>query len=117
MFSPEELAEMSRFATALRFTFRPDGTPLKESGAGAKIAGHALNAIAASLGFKVAGPTGAGAALTATRFGRNILTEALPGRKAQQFFEGGAPRAAAASPAIDPRLVGVGSGLVLQEAR
>ena len=115
MFTPAELGEMERFATALRFTFKPDGTLRGgDGGAGAKIASHDINAIAVSLGFKLAGPAGAGAA-AGLRVGQRFVEGGLAGRKAVQSFNGGAPRLPPPGLISDFGPVGVGSGLLTDQ--
>ncbi|WP_264051678.1 hypothetical protein [Methylobacterium flocculans] len=112
MFSAEELAEIRRFGTAVQNTVGLDGKARPNGGGVAsKIMGKALDGIAAALGFSAGGVAGASAAYTG-RFGSQLLLSGYQGRAARQSFEGGAPRLPRpASPVLDLRQIGVGSGL------
>lgn len=112
MFSPEELAEIRRFGTAVQNTVGLDGKARPDGGGRAgKIMGQALDGIAAALGLSAGGIAGASAAYTG-RFGSKLLQNGYQGRAARQSFGGGAPSLPRpASPVLDLRQIGVGSGL------
>jgi hypothetical protein len=111
MFSAAELAEFRRFGTAVQNTVGLDGKARPDGGGRAgKIMGHALDGIAAALGFSAGGLPAAGAVYTG-RFGSKLLQNGYNGRVARQSFEGGAPRQVPEGPVLNLRQVGVGSGL------
>ncbi|WP_414470737.1 hypothetical protein [Microvirga sp. M2] len=93
LFTGEELANMNRFANAARTTAM---RPIKDQGGAGyagKIAGGAMDALAASIGFKVGGPTGGTAALNTSRIGRKFFSNFLNDGKVERSFNGGAPKA------------------------
>lgn len=111
LFEPELLAQMRRYGNSVQATVRADGTPLPNGGGKAgKIAGYALDAILATLAFKVAGFAGAGAAITA-RAGSKHIQGGLAARSVRQSFEGGAPVLREVPPDMSRGRLGVGAGL------
>ncbi len=112
-FEPELLAEMRRYGGAIQSTVRADGTPRPNGGgAGGKLAGKALDAIATAIGFKVGGFAGAGAAYTA-RVGSKGIQGNLNARSVRRSFDG-MPVAAPSGPVLDLSSVGVGAGGIAQ---
>lgn len=114
MFGPEEIAEMRRLSVALKLTAAPDGISVpKGESVMSRAASHALNALAVSIGLKVGGFPGAGAA-AGLRLGQRVVGEGLTGRRAARSFREGAPALPAPGPVLDLAPLGIGAGGVAQ---
>ncbi|TXN64635.1 hypothetical protein [Methylobacterium sp. WL6] len=110
MFAPDELAQLRRFAGALRATILPDGSMRPGGERTASVAAKALDVLAGMIAFKVGGlPAAAGT--YGAKVGQRALVGGVGAIKARASFGGGAPRMPAPPLALPTDRLGVGAGL------